>query len=208
MSAPPPRPGPTGWQRPSALCRHRSTDRGEIAQQAQSRAARLLRVELRAEDVAALDGANEALAVLRGAEHVVRGRGPRRERVDGKRLRLGEARRVGTSAQVTGDQPMCGTLRSVGPRPETGPSTDPGPRPSRSSDDSKISWRPRQMPKTGTADETRSAISSSSPRSGSAPSPREGADPGQDHPVARRARSWSGSPRRRRQHARAPSRPT
>ena len=40
------------------------------------------------------------------------------------------------------------------------------------------------MPKTGTADETRSAIQFVSPRS---PDPlhrlREGADPGQDHPV-------------------------
>ena len=62
-----------------------------------------------------------------------------------------------------------------------------GPRLRRArSDDAKISCSPRQIPSTGTPASTRSAMSSSSPRSRIALHRlRKGADAGQDHPVGR-----------------------
>ena len=195
--------------------RRRGADAGEVGEQPQPGGARLLGVELDAEDVVALDRAGEALAVGGGAEQLARRRGAGRRSGRSRRAsRRRSPRPAGTSrSQRTGDQPMWGTLR-----PPASSSVDLARRagrargaPPSSVEESKSSCRPRQMPRIGTP--ARVALGDQLVEAELADPlhrPREGADAGQDRSpsAARAALGVGGDQRRSRRRARAPSRPS
>ena len=134
--------------------RDRGADPGEVGEQPQAGGARLLGVELDAEDVVALGRAGEAAAVGGAAEQRRSVAGARREGVDEvERASRTRSPRSAASrrSQRTGDQPMWGTLRPPASSSSTRPASRPRPSaPPSSVVDSKSSCRPRQMPRIGT----------------------------------------------------------
>ena len=185
-----------------ATRRDRGADPGEVGEQPQPGGARLLGVELDAEDVVALGRAGEAVAVGGAAEQLVR--------LAAAARRSGRSRRASrdsipsvrrdSRSQRTGDQPMCGTLRPSASSAATAPVEQAEAARRR-----RARWSSRRAAAgrgrcRGSArrPSRRSAISSSRPRSrirsiarGKAPTP------GRITPSAARTSAASSADRRR-----------
>ena len=171
-------------------------DPGEVGEQPQPGGARLLGVELDAEDVAALGRAGEAGAVRRRCRAVVRGGSRARRSGRGRTASRSRSRSVSrdSRSQRTGAQPMCGTLRpgasssrhlarqqaEAGRAAELGRSLEEQLQAEADAEDR----RPRRRGARRSARRGRA-------RPDPLHRPREGADAGQDQPVGGAHRSGS-----------------